>query len=147
LQDLLKRLQDRLGECAQAVAKAQKAATECAQAVAKAEKTDSNVQTPSGRITCALEAAQHLRATLCRPHWSKQHMNMKINKVVVMYLDTGEISRPPAPPDVSAVKGIISSYSFLFFGTPGHYCMRKYSWKEDQFTVLPGQGTKERERR
>ena len=112
----------------------------------------------------------------------KQHVNMKIHKVVVMYLDTGEIVRPPAPPDVSAVKGILSSYSFLFFGTPGHYCMRKYScwckacslvrgrghgcasrgnlldvtgclsskltvWKEDQFTVLPGQGIKELERR
>jgi hypothetical protein len=52
---------------------------------------------------------------------------MKINKVVVMYLDTGEIVRPFAPPDVSAVKGILSSYSFLFFDTPGHYVMRKYS--------------------
>ncbi len=29
--------------------------------------------------------------------------------------------------DVSAVKGIFSSYSFLFFGAPGHYDMRKYS--------------------
>jgi hypothetical protein len=34
---------------------------------------------------------------------------MKINKVVVMYLDTGEIVRPSTPPDVSAVKGIFSS--------------------------------------
>ena len=42
-------------------------------------------------------------------------MNMKINKVVVMYFDTGEIVRPTAPPDVSAVKGILSSYNFLFF--------------------------------
>jgi hypothetical protein len=44
-----------------------------------------------------------------------------------MYLDTSEIDRPPAPPDGSAVKGILSSYSFIFFGTPGHYCFRKYS--------------------
>ena len=98
-----------------------------------------------------------------------------------MYLDTGEIVRPAAPPDVSAVKGILSSYTFLFFGTPGHYCMRKYRcwckacslvrgrghgcvsrgnlldvsgclcshltvWKEVKFTVLSGQGIKERER-
>ena len=84
--------------------------------------------------------------------------------------------------DVSAVKGIFSSYSFLFFGAPGHYAMRKYScwckvcalvrgrghdcvsrgrfldvsgclrskltvWKEDQFTVLSGQGIKNREAR
>ena len=44
-----------------------------------------------------------------------------------MYLDTVEIECPPAPPDVSVVKGIILSYSFLFLGTPGHYYMRKYS--------------------
>ncbi len=34
-------------------------------------------------------------------------MNMKINQVVVMYLDTDEIVRPVAPPDVSPVKGIL----------------------------------------
>jgi hypothetical protein len=28
--------------------------------------TDNNVQTPSGRITCALEVAQHLCATFCK---------------------------------------------------------------------------------
>ena len=53
--------------------------------------TDSNVQTPSGRITCELEVAQHLLTTFSTRQWSKQHINMKINKVVVMYLDTGEI--------------------------------------------------------
>jgi hypothetical protein len=107
---------------------------------------------------------------------------MKINIVVVMYLDTGEIARPLAPPDVSGVKGILSSNSFLFFDTPDHYDMRKYNywckvcalvrgrghacvsrgrfldvldclrskltvWKEDQFTVLSGQGIKNRESR
>jgi hypothetical protein len=75
---------------------------------------------------------------------------------------------------------LMKAYSFLFLGTPGHYCIRKYScwckacslvrgrghgaesgaqslhvpgclrskltvWKEDQFTVLPGQGIKQRE--
>ena len=64
-------------------------------------------------------------------------MSMKINKVVVTYLDTGEIVLPPAPPDVSAVKGILSSYSFLFFCTPGHYCMRKYScWCKELLVTL-----------
>jgi hypothetical protein len=53
---------------------------------------------------------------------------MKINKVVVMYHDTGEITHPPSPPDVSTVKGILSSYIFLFFDTPDHYVMRKYSY-------------------
>jgi hypothetical protein len=103
--------------------------------------TDSNVQTPSGRITSALETAQHLRATFCTPQWPKKHKkNMKINKVVVMYLDTGEIVRPSAPPDVSAVKGILSSYSFMFFGTPGHYAMRKYSCWCKQCALVRGRG-------
>jgi hypothetical protein len=53
-------------------------------------------------------------------------MNMKINQVVVMYLDTDQIVRPVSPPDVLPVKGILSSYSFLFLDTPGHYCIRKY---------------------
>ena len=45
-------------------------------------------------LTSALETAQHLCATFCTPQWSKKHKkNMKINKVVVMYLDTGEIVR------------------------------------------------------
>jgi hypothetical protein len=65
---------------------------------------------------------------------------MKINKVVVMYLDTGEIVRPSVPPDVSAVKGILSSYSFLFFGTPGHYVMRKYSCWCKACALVRGRG-------
>ena len=68
--------------------------------------TDSNVQTLSDRITNALETAQHLCATFCTTQWSKQHKkNMKINKVVVMYLDTVEIDRPPAPPDDEDYRG------------------------------------------
>ena len=86
LQELLKRLQDRHVDCAEALA--QKAAAD----KVTRDLTDSNVQTPSGRITSALETAQHLRATFCTPQWPKKHKkNMKINKVVVMYLDTGEI--------------------------------------------------------
>ena len=55
------------------------------------------------------------------------HMDMKINQVVVMYLDLEEILRPVSPPVVSVCKGILSAYSFLFFGTQRHYLMRKYS--------------------
>ena len=44
-----------------------------------------------------------------------------------MYLDVDQIERPVSPADVSPVKGILSSYSFLFLGTPGHYAMRAYS--------------------
>jgi hypothetical protein len=45
-----------------------------------------------------------------------------------------------APPDVSAVKGILSSYSFLFFGTPGHYSMRKYKYWCKPFSLVNGCG-------
>jgi hypothetical protein len=101
--------------------------------------TDDNVQTPSDRITYTLETVQHF----CTPKWSKQHKkNMKINEVVVMYLDGGEIVLPcpPAPPDVSGVKGILSSYSFLFFGTPGHYDMRKYNCWCKTCSLVRGRG-------
>ena len=57
-------------------------------------------------------------------------MDMKINQVVVMYLDihrAGDILHPESPPDVSPCKGIMSSYSFLFLGTRHHYLMRAYS--------------------
>jgi hypothetical protein len=46
-------------------------------------------------------------------------MIMKINQVVVMYLDTDQIVRPVTPPDVSPVIGILSCYSFLFLDTVG----------------------------
>ncbi len=67
-------------------------------------------------------------------------MNMKINQVVVMYLDTDEIVRSVAPPDVSPVKGILSSYSFLFLDTPGHYCMRKYRCWCKACSLVRGRG-------
>jgi hypothetical protein len=65
---------------------------------------------------------------------------MKINQVVVMYLDADEIVRPVAPPDVSPVKGILSSYSFLFLGTVGHYCMRNYSCWCKACSLVRGRG-------
>jgi hypothetical protein len=111
-----------------------------------------------------------------------QVVNMKVNQVVLMYLDTDQIVRPVVPPDMSPVKGILSSYSFLFLDTPGYYCIKKYNywckscslehgrghdtkslgqslhvpgclrsnlivWKEKQFTVLPGQGIKQPQKR
>ena len=89
--------------------------------------TDSNVHTSSDCITSALD---HLYLTFCTPQSTKQHMNMKINKVVVMYLDKSEIVRPAVPPDVSVVKGILSSYIFLFLDTPNHYCMSSLSGRK-----------------
>jgi hypothetical protein len=53
--------------------------------------------------------------------------NTKINQVVVMYRSAEEVIRPPAPPDVSVCKGIMSSFSFLFLGVPSHYVKRTFS--------------------
>ena len=134
-QDLLKRLKDRHVECAEAVDKKTAAddasptdVTPGSMTKTKVTRylTDGNVQRPSDRITSPLKVAQHLRAQFCNRQWKKEHMNMRINQVLVMYLDTDQIVRPVAPPDVSPVKGILSSYSFLFLDTPGHYCIRKY---------------------
>jgi len=50
-----------------------------------------------------------------------------------------------SPPVVSVCKGILTAYSFLFFGTPRHYTMRKYScWCRACSRVRgrgPGNGT------
>ena len=89
--------------------------------------TDGNERTPSGKITSALEVAQHLRSVFDSEEWMSVHMDMKINQVVVMYLDAEEIVRPESPPVVSVCKGILTSYSFLFLGTQRHYAMRRYS--------------------
>jgi hypothetical protein len=103
--------------------------------------TDNNVQTPSDRISCGLETVQHLCSTFYTPQWSKQHKkNMKINEVVVMYLDSGKIDRPVTPPDVSVVKGILSSYSFFFFDTPGLYCIKKYIYWCKTCSLVHGRG-------
>jgi len=108
-------------------------------------RNDGNERTPSGKITCALTVAQHLRAVFDSQEWMSVHMDMKINQVVVMYLDIEEILRPVSAPVVSVCKGILTAYSFLFFGNPRHYAMRKYScWCRACSRVCgrgPGNGT------
>ena len=42
-------------------------------------------------------------------------------------LDIEEIVCPVSPPVVLVCKGILTANSFLFFGTPRHYVMRKYT--------------------
>jgi len=88
---------------------------------------DMNEMTPSGRITSPLEVAQHLHVTFCTEEWLLEHIHMKINQVVVMYLDFDEISRPASPPDVSPCKVILSSNYFLSVCTPHQYAMQAYS--------------------
>jgi hypothetical protein len=52
-------------------------------------------------------------------------MNMKINQVVVMYLDADEIVRPVSPPDVSPVKGIWSTEEDAHM-RPGHHWLCEF---------------------
>jgi hypothetical protein len=56
-----------------------------------------------------------------------EHVDSRINEMVVMYLGAAEVIRPPAPPDVSVCKGIMSCFSFLFLGVPRHYAKRPFS--------------------
>ena len=60
-----------------------------------------------------------------------EHVNTQINEIVVMYLSAEKVIRPPAPPDVSVCKGIMSCFSFLFLGVVRHYAKRPFSywWK------------------
>jgi hypothetical protein len=53
-----------------------------------------------------------------------EHVNTPINEIVVMYQSAEQVIRPPAPPDVSVCKGIMSSFSFLFLGVSRHYAIR-----------------------
>ncbi len=52
---------------------------------------------------------------------------MKIDEVVVMYLNDDQVNRPEARPIVSPCKGIMSCFSFLFLGVPRNYERRSYN--------------------
>ena len=55
-----------------------------------------------------------------------EHVNTQINEIVVMYLSAEKGIRPPAPPDASVCKGIMSCFSFLFLGVVRHYAKRPF---------------------
>ena len=60
-----------------------------------------------------------------------EHTNTQINEIVLMYLSAEKVIRPSAPPDISACKGIMSCFSFLFLGVTRHYAKRPFScWCE-----------------
>jgi hypothetical protein len=84
-------------------------------------------RTSKAKITSPILVAQHLRAIFCNKGCSMEHTDMKINQVVVMYLNDDKISRPAAPPVVSARKGIMSCFFFMFLAVPRHYARRSYS--------------------
>ncbi len=81
----------------------------------------------TGKITSRILVAQHLRAMFCRKEWLMEHVNTQINEIVVMYLSAEKVIRPPAPPDVSVCKGIMSCFSFLFLDVARHYARRPFS--------------------
>ena len=78
----------------------------------------------TGKITSPILVAQHLRATFCTNEWLMEHVDSRINEMVVMYLPAAQVIRPSAPPDVSVCKGIMSCFSFLILGVPRHYVKR-----------------------
>jgi hypothetical protein len=68
--------------------------------------------TMTGKITSPILVAQHLRTTFCKKEWLMEHVNTAINEIVVMYQSAEQIIQPPAPPDVSVCKDIMSCFSF-----------------------------------
>jgi hypothetical protein len=49
-----------------------------------------------------------------------EHVDSRINEMVVIYQSAEQVIRPPTPTDVSVCKDIMSSFSFLFLGVPRH---------------------------
>ncbi len=70
-------------------------------------------RTSTGKITSAMLVAQHLRAIFHNKDWDMEHTDMKIQKVVVMYLNTDQIDRPPSLPIVSPCKRIMACFSLM----------------------------------
>jgi hypothetical protein len=74
--------------------------------------------------------AAHLRAIFSTPDWLSKHSHMKINEIVVMYIDKDEIQWPPTDPKYTVVKDISKKYSFLMQGR-GRVAGRRFScWDE-----------------
>ncbi len=72
-------------------------------------------RTMTGKITSPILVAQRLRATFCTNEWIMEHVDSRINEMVVMYQDypqsAEQVIRPSAPTDVSVCKGIMSCFS------------------------------------
>ncbi len=64
-----------------------------------------------------------------------EHTDIKINQVVVTYLNDDQVSRPPAPPIVSPCNSIMSCFAFLFLART-----KQTFWTEDQFVVTSSSG-------
>ena len=100
--------------------------------------TNGKCLTPSGRIRSALEVAQHLRATFATSEWLMKHTHMKINEIVVFYIDKDEkedtgfprINWPTVDPKYSTLKDISKRYCFMMRGK-GRAASRRFTcWCE-----------------
>ena len=85
--------------------------------------TDERCLTQSKRIRSALEVAEHLRNLFSKPNYLRKHSNMKINEIVVMYIDKDEtdpnypkFTWPTVEPKYSTFKDISKRYCFKMGG-------------------------------
>ncbi len=128
LQELLKRLQDRHVDCGEAVAK--KDAADAASAATVSPDTPNVLQ-----AMMQLEQAK-----------SRAEAANKLALEAEKERDAAEkVIRPPAPPDVSVCKGIMSCFSFLFLGVARHYAKRPFSCWCAACLRVRGRGTREGE--
>jgi hypothetical protein len=100
--------------------------------------TNDKCLTPSKRVQNAMEVAQHLRATFSTPDWMVKHAGMKVNEMVVFYIDKDEIKWPTVDPKYSTLDGISKQYCFMMRGG-GRVAPRRYScWCEACCLALRG---------
>ena len=85
--------------------------------------TNQRCLTASKRIRSALEVAEHLRNLFSTPDWLSKHMHMKINEIVVMYIDKDETDPaypkfhwPTVEPKYSTFANISKKYCFVCRG-------------------------------
>ena len=85
--------------------------------------TNQRCLTASKRIRSALEVAEHLRNLFSKPDWLAKHKHMKINEIVVLYIDKDEtdlsypkFNWPAVEPNYSTFKDISKKYCFMMRG-------------------------------
>ena len=85
--------------------------------------TNQRCLTTSKRIRSALEVAEHLRNLFVTPEWLSKHAHMKINEIVVMYIDKYETDPayprfhwPVVEPKYSTFTNISKMYCFKMGG-------------------------------
>lgn len=105
--------------------------------------TNDKCRTASGRIRSALEVAEHLRNVFADGQWVMKHAHMKINEVVVFYVEKSEKDEsfprnewPAVDPKYSTVNGISKKYCFMMRGL-GRVASRRFCcWCETCFRAF-----------